>query len=221
VRTSPAGTLARVQRGLEALYRVDTGVEVDDFMVGSELRDALVTARRPREQLLVSETEGEMAVALFIDPEVLANLLDHDPSCRLGDHNLGDFLLAVEGVSHFVYAIWCARAARPVSQLELELQAEIDKYVTCLLTTAPEVRVSADLRRLLFGDVTYEPDLDHDEHARYRAANDNAQRYATWLEHTYVAPRRIPEMLAELRRFYRLGLAAKLGTIACARRRVA
>jgi hypothetical protein len=210
-----------VQRGLEALYRVDTGVEVGDFMVGSELRDALVTARRPREQLLVSETDGEMAVALFIDPDALANLLDHDPSRRLGDHNLGDFLLAVEGVSHFIYAIWCARAARRVSQLELELQAEIDKYVTCLLTTQPEVAVSADLRRRLFGDVTYEPDLDHDEHARYRAANDNAQRYATWLEQTYVAPRRIPEMLAELRRFYRLGLAAKLGTIACTSPRAA
>jgi hypothetical protein len=221
VRTAKPGTLARVQRGLEALYRVDTGVEVGDFMVGSELRDALVTARRPREQLLVSESDGEMAVALFIDPDVLANLLDHDPSRRLGDHNLGDFLLAVEGVSHFIYAIWCARAARRVSQLELELQAEIDKYVTCLLTTRPEVAVSADLRRRLFGDVTYEPDLDHDEHARYRAANDNAQRYAAWLEQTYVAPRRIPEMLAELRRFYRLGLPAKLGTIACTSPRAA
>jgi hypothetical protein len=36
-----------------------------------------------------------------------------------------------------------------------------------------------------------------------------------------VVPRRIPEMLAELRRFYRLGLAAKLGTIACATPRAA
>jgi hypothetical protein len=210
-------TLARVQRGLEALYRVDTGVEVGDFVVGSELRDALVTAqweRRPREQLLVSETDGDVEVALFIDPGALANLLDHDPARRLGDHNLGDFLLAIEGVSHFIYAIWCARAARPVSQLELELQAEVDKYITCLLTTEPEVAVSAALRHRLFGDVTYDTDLDHDEHARYRAANDNARRYAAWLEHTYVAPRRIPEMLDELRRFYRLGLPAKLGAIA-------
>lgn len=208
------GTLARVQRGLEALYRVSTGVEVGDFVVGSELRDALGPARRPREQLLVCEAEGELAVALFIDPEALANLTHHDPARRLGEHNLGDFLLAVEGVSHFIYAIRCARAQRPVSQLELELQAEVDKYVTCLLTTEPELAVSAALRRRLFGDASYEPDLDHDEHARYRAANDNAQRYASWLEHAFVGPRRIPEMLGELRRFYRLGLAAKLAAIA-------
>jgi hypothetical protein len=211
---APDGTLGRVQRGLEALYRVDTGVEVGDFTVGRELRDALVTARRPREQLLVCEADGEMAVALFIDPSVLANLTSHDPARGLGDHNFGDFLLAIEGVSHFIYAIWCARAERPVSQLELELQAEVDKYVTCLLTGEPGLAASAGLRRRLFGDVTYEADLDHDEHARYRAANDNAQRYASWLEQAYVGPRKIPEMLGELRRFYRLGLAEKLATIA-------
>ena len=207
-------TLDRVQRGLETLYRVDTGVEISDFVVGAELRDALVTARRPREQLLVCEADGEMSVALFIDPGVLDNLGAHDPARRLGDHNFGDFLLAVEGVSHFIYAIWCARAERRVSQLELELQAEVDKYVTCLLTTSPELGMSAALRHRLFDDAVYEADLDHDEHARYRAANDNAQRYTGWLEHAFVGPRRIPEMLAELRRFYRLGLAAKLATIA-------
>lgn len=212
--SGPACTLGRVQRGLEALYRVDTGVEVGDFVVGDELRDAIAPARRPREQLLVCEAEGEMALALFIDPRALANLTSHDPSRRLGEHNLGDFLLAIEGVSHFIYAVWCARAGRPVSQLELELQAEIDKYVTCLLTTEPAAPVSAALRRRLFGDAIYDTDLDHDEHSRYRAANDNAQRYASWLERAFVVPRRIPEMLGELRRFYRLGLAAKLGAIA-------
>ncbi|HEX2691017.1 MAG TPA: hypothetical protein VHN14_30595 [Kofleriaceae bacterium] len=209
-----AQTLDRVQRGLEALYRVDTGVEIGDFIVDAALRDALVSTRRPREQLLVCEADGELSLALFIDPRALANLTSHDPARRLGDHNFGDFLLAIEGVSHFIYAIRCARAERPVSQLELELQAEVDKYVTCLLTTEPEARVSAALRRRLFSDIWYEPDLDGEEHARYRAANDNAQRYATWLEQVFVVPRKIPEMLAELRRFYRLGLAGKLGAIA-------
>jgi hypothetical protein len=217
----PAAPLWRVQRGLEELYRVDTGVEIGDFVVGAELRDALVAARRPREQLLVCEADGEMAVALFIDPRALANLVSHDPARRLGDHNLGDFLLVIEGVSHFIYAIRCARAERPVSQLELELQAEVDKYVTCLLATEPEAEVSAALRRRLFDDAAYEPDLDHDERARYRAANDNAQRYAAYLEQAFVVPRRIPEMLAELRRFYRLGLAGKLGSIARAAGRAA
>ena len=207
-------TLARVQRGLEQLYRVDTGVTVDDFVIDEPTRDGLVRERRPREQLLVVEDQGEMSLALFVDPAALANLERNDPGRVLGDHNLGDFLLAVEGVSHFIYAICAARVDRKVSQLELELQAEVDKYVTCLLVTEP-VR-SKEWRERLFGDACYEPDLDHDESQRYRAANDNAHRYAAFLETEFVARRRIPEMLGELRRFYRLGLAAKLSTIATA-----
>ncbi|HEY4057727.1 MAG TPA: hypothetical protein VGM39_14030 [Kofleriaceae bacterium] len=228
-------TLGRVQRGIEALYRVETGCSVGDFVVGTEYRDELVRdlpsrvhadtlraehslglLRRPREQLLVVEQDGEMNLALYIEPSIIANLDQNDPSRRLGDHNLGDFLLAIEGVSHFIYTVCCARAERPVSQLELELQAEVDKYVTCLLTTEPETGVSEQLRHRLF-DAHYDADLDDEEHDRYRAANDNAHRYASWLEDTFVARRRIPEMLAELRRFYRLGLAAKLSTIATSR----
>jgi hypothetical protein len=206
--------LGRVQRGLEHMYRVETGVAVGDFVVGHELRDELAPARKAREQLLVLEADGEMGLALFIEPSVIDNLVAHDPAQRLGDHNLGDFLLAVEGVSHFVYTVCCARAQRTLSQLELELQAEIDKYVTCLLTSEPERDVSAELRHRLFTAFEYEPDLDEEERDRYRAANDNAMRYATYLEETFVRRRRIPEMLAELRRFYRQGLAGKLATIA-------
>lgn len=216
-------TLTRLQRGLEDLYRVETGVEVEDYVIGTGMREAIAPTRKSREQLLVAEEENEASIALFIDPVALANLATHDPSQSLGDHNLGDFLLAVEGVSHFIYAICCARADRKVTQLELELQAEVDKYVTCLLVTdagAPGNRgscredISSELRRRLFSDFEYEPDLDHDEHARYRAANDNAQRYTAFLEQQFVTRRRIPEMLGELRRFYRLGLSAKLSSIA-------
>ena len=199
--------LARVQRGLETLYRVDTGVAVDDFVIDDAGRAAFSPARRPREQLLAIEDRGEMNLALYVDPAAAAASYD-----RLGDHNFGDFLLVVEGVSHFIYTVWCARAERPLTQLELELQAEVDKYVTCLLHGGAGSRA---LRERLFVNFEYEPDLDDDERERYRAANDNAHRYAAWLEAEYVAPGKIPEMLAELRRFYRAGLAAKLAD--CAR----
>jgi len=206
--------LVRLQRGLEQLYRIATGVDVGDFMVDAGGRAALAPDRRPREQLLVYEAHGEVEIGLFVDPAVVATLVRHDPGAALDDRNFGDLLLAIEGVSHFVLAVWCATRERVVTALELELQAEVDKYITCLLLLAPEPDVSAALRRRLFHDIDYEPDLAADERDRYRAANDNAQRYAAWLEAEFVAPRRIPEMLDELRRFYRQPLARKLGVIA-------
>ncbi len=86
--------------------------------------------------------------------------------------------------------------------------------MTCLLQMDADPNASSMLRWRLFEDPTYEEDLDEEEQHRYRAANDNAARYASYLEETFVARRRIPEMLAELRRFYRQSLSAKLSTIA-------
>ena len=207
--------LGRLQRGLEELYRATTGVAIADFVLDDRERDLCGAARAPREQLLVApDDDGGVAIGLYVDRAVIDHLHAHDPSHALGDHNTAAFLYAVEGVSHFVFTVWCAQRERAVTALELELQAEIDKWVTCLLVTDHGAESSASWRRRLFGDFELEPDLDADERARYRAANDNAAAYARWLEAQYVAPRRIPELLAELRRFWRLPLAGKLAVTA-------
>jgi hypothetical protein len=192
------------------MYRVATGVQVDDFVIDEEARSVLGVARAPREQLLVHEDADGVDIGLFVDAAVLARLAAHDPGARLDDNNVAAFLYALEGVSHFVYAIVCAHAARAVSPLELELQAEVDKYVVCLLADGGAPAASPRWRRRLFEDFELEPDLDADERDRYRAANDGARRYAASLERRFVARGGTLDMLAELRRFYRLPLAGKL-----------
>lgn len=220
---SRAGSvLGRLQRGLEALYRVDTQLDVHLFVVSDNEREQALNdngrgpgaSRKPREQLLVSHAEGELSLGLYLDAHVIANLERHDPGQGLGEHNFGDFCLAVEGVSHFIYVARCAAADRPVSALELELQAEVDKFVSCLLVDEASTRRSAELRARLYEDVRYEEDLDHEERQRYQTANGGARDYARALEHRYLRHHRMGEMLIELRRFYRLGLEEKLGHIA-------
>jgi len=204
------GTLHQLQRGLEELYRIENDACVSDFLIDAELRGQLGVARSPREQLLITEQDGELSVGLFVDDAALSNLAVNDPARRLDERNLGDFLLAVEGVSHFVYLCWRARHDARVSALELELQAEVDKYITCLLCGDGGARRSAELRRRLFDDVEFEEDLDHEERDRYRVANANAHRYSASLERRYVRTARIDAMLDELRRFYRQPLEGKL-----------
>jgi len=211
-RASRLSVLARLQRGLETLYRVETHLPIDDFLVDAETRDATLGAgaRLPREQLVIQQHEGELAMALFVDGEALSNLERHDPSDRLDHRNFTDFCLAVEGVSHFVYLALCAAGDRSVSQLELELQAEVDKYACCLLLAGRDPA----LRRRLYGDVQFADDLDPEERARYQAANAEADRYAAALDRRFVQTDRTDALLAELRRFYRMALADKLGRIA-------
>jgi hypothetical protein len=202
--------LARLQLGLETLYRVETRLAIDAFVIDGGARDRMQPARAPREQLLLRERDGEMEMALFVDAAALANLERHDPAARLDDRNFSDFCLAVEGVSHFIYLALCAARERAVSQLELELQAEVDKFVCCFLQTG----VTTNLRRRLFGDVAYAEDLDADERERYRTANQEAGRYAAALEHRFVARAQTTALLTEVRRFYRMALPEKLGRIA-------
>jgi hypothetical protein len=215
--TRPAGrhhgrlsVLTRLQLGLEALYRVETRLDVEAFVIDEEQRRTSGVARAPREQLLVSESNDELSMALFVDAKAIENLERHDPAHGLHAANFGDFCLAVEGVSHFIYVALCAAVERRVSQLELELQAEVDKFACCVLMQ-PD---AADLRRRLFQDVSFAQDLEPGERERYRTANDEAERYAGALQRQFVEPDRLDDMLADLRRFYRLGLRDKLAHIA-------
>lgn len=202
--------LARVQLGLEALYRVETRLDVEAFVIDESEREATGVARAPREQLLVRQSEDELSMALFVEARALDNLERHDPAGGLHAGNFSDFCLVVEGVSHFVYLALCAGVERRVSALELELQAEVDKFACCVLLQ-PD---AADLRRRLFRDVSFADDLEPLERERYQTANDEADRYAESLQRRFVEPERLDEMLADLRRFYRLSLADKLGHIA-------
>ena len=140
----------------------------------------------PREQLLVREDDDELSMALFLDAAALANLERHDPA-------------AAWTTTTSPTSAWRSRASatsstsraapppsRCVSPLELELQAEVDKFVSCLLLAG---RPLEQLRARLYGDVAYADDLDDDERDRYRTANDEARRYAGVLERRFVERR--------------------------------
>jgi hypothetical protein len=209
-------TLSDMQRTLESLYGVDTSMDVGDFVIDDETRKSLGPARAPREQLLLREAGGELEIALFVDPAALESLGGGDPARGPGEHNLGEFCLVLEGVSHFVYTVLHAKAGTPLSAFELELQAEVDKFATCALaaTARGEGGQVGRLRERLFADIELLDDLDPEERRRYRSANHHAARFARTLEHRYLRAGRISRMVAELRRFYRLSSRGKIDHIA-------
>lgn len=211
--------LARLQRQLERLYDVSVGHDVEDFVIhDAELAGRLENSPTPRtapEKLLLHETDDSVDVALYLDRTLVERLKQDDPSERLHAGNLPDFLTALEGISHFLYLTWSVRHERTVSLLELELQAEIDKFILAALLLAREHggRVPAALHSMLFEAPVLDPALNDELRERYRAANDYARRYCGWLQRHYMAGARRPGMMSELRRFYRLGHHGKLAYI--------
>jgi hypothetical protein len=209
-------TITFFQEELEAIYGV-RAPRVIDFLVDREgARDAAGEPRAP-EALLVRESEGELELGLFLDDDVVsaADSADpHDPRPLLtAPSSLPHLACAAEGVSHFVYLATRAAAGRPVSLLELEVQAEVDKFALLVLHLWRRGlrRLSPALRRRLFERVRYHAHLDDAELERYRLANHLGGGYACWLESRYVEGADVEGLLRELRQSYRLGGGEKLG----------
>ena len=111
---------------------------------------------------------------------------------------------------HLVEA-WNAARDKAVSLFELELQAEVDKFVTTgLLLRAQIGREPDGLHAWLFDSPTLAAELEEHERDRYRRANRYAARYCQRL-----TLGRDGEGAAhrELRHFYRLSQASKLAHI--------
>ena len=172
-------------------------------------------AAAAEERLLVAQCGEEVGVSLFVHRDVLERLAADSPSEALHDGNLPDFLTALEGVSHFVYLTWNAHHRRSVSLLELEMQAEVDKWIASalLLGAQRRGRIPKRLRRVLFDDARVEDGLDEEHAARYRHASFYAGKYCSGLEARFLRAGALTPLLRELRRFYRLGGRAKMHRI--------
>lgn len=170
-----------------------------------------VHPRSAPEKLLLAQDGDDLHIALYLDADVIETLRYKEPHACLQNDNLDVFLQALEGVSHFIYLTWNAAYDKPVSLLEMELQAEVDKYITSAVYSGRRSESgSGSVRRRLFGNPNYRAELDRVEHVRYRRANDFANAYCQRLEEDYRHDFCGPRMFNELRRFYRLPQAGKL-----------
>ncbi len=215
--------LTQLQQLIGGIYDVNVAHDVYDFLVTDRGRlPACVRARASEEDLIVAEAGNggeEAAISLYLDPGLLERLRQEDPMVRLHEGNVADYCKALEGVSHFLYLAWNAGHDRPVSILELEMQAEIDKYVASywLLRRQLPQRFPAELRRILFERTRVDPRLAAGREDLYREASRHAAKFCRSLEQSL---RRSDggsgaegEVLTELRRFYRLSNARKVAHI--------
>ena len=204
--------LTRLQSLISGIYDVSIAHDVYDFLVTDRGRlPAAAPTSESDEELFVSHSAGEggeVGVSLYLDPALLERLNVADPLVRLHGGNVADYWTALEGVSHFLYLAWNAGHDRPVSLLELEMQAEIDKYISSywLMREQFPGRFPAELLNVLFERTRVDSRLARGRESLYREATHYAQKFCRRLEQSLRVARGESdgEVLAELRRFYRL-----------------
>jgi hypothetical protein len=205
--------IGRVQEHLEAIYGFICEARAEAFVVDTEAAVQLGATGRAEEELLVHEAGEDVELALYLSPALLDRLKPYEagPVGYLLDTDLDGYCQMAEGVSHFLYVAHTVAHGRTVSLLELEAQAEVDKFAVCLLHRWGEgVKAWADeLLARLFQRVSYRPGLSARERWRYEEANRLSYRFCQRLM-GHVEGRRLDKLLSDLRYAYRLGAEAKL-----------
>ena len=207
--TDAPSNLVRMFRGLERLYELDSGLDPETLVVPMQPGAALV-----RELLVFRESDDGLEVALAIDATTLQRFESDEMEWTLGDEGLGAALPVLEGLSHLVYLAEAARCERPVSGLELETQAEVDKLAICLLHHWPALRRSAAAREkfeALVDRLYYRFEIvptDAELRARYDTANRVALGFSRRLRPAVEAGR-LDELRRLLQRFWRASMTEK------------
>lgn len=208
--------LGQLQSLLTDFYDLEVAHDVADFLItDAGLASALDGgARASDEKLLIAEHGGDAEVSLFLHADLMDRLKANDPVAALNERNLADFWTAFEGVSHFIYFAWRASIDVPMTLFEMELQAEIDKFiVTALLLRRQGERPPKSLHHWLFQLPSFANDLSREELLRYERANYYAAKYCGKLWPRLERRRDSEPLQRELRRFYRLSRPAKIDLI--------
>ncbi len=156
----------RIQKRLDSLYGLETP-DVTSFLRPSAERREVLEVRQSR--------RGDVEIALYLPEEA-------DQGAR--PPTLDVLCQVAEGVSHFVYLAERSRRRLPATQLELELQAEVDKFVVLAASVEPSrpgaplaPHTTSALRERLYGNVRYLHPEGTETGERYRLANRLAARF--------------------------------------------
>jgi len=181
-----APTVAAAARLLIDVYRLGLDFDAESFMIEAEFAKRILgeagsldsAGGVPRSGVLIREDAEGAQVGLYLDPTDLA-----DPGA------------VVEETSHLLCLVWHARRDLPISRLLLEIQGEVDRYVVG--------RFSGNDGLGHFRQFEWADWMDAETRRIYVMAHRTAHRYCAFLSKRFPSDRDVPELLRELRQYYR------------------
>lgn len=222
--------LSKLQGKLQSQYDLDIPYDVTRF-VSHDIEVAKNLAQKVEydeehvqeidiEVVFVRQDADSMEFLLYLDAEIVQNYnhyqlipeVDENRRVTLPLPYVDEVCALVEGVSHAVCLLWHAHNDRQIRPIDLELQAEVDKFVVLLdeRKSKPEYK---KLHKQLFTQFSLTQARGSEVYERYRTANELAARYCHWLAETFVNSANQTGLDQELARFYRLSGQAKFDHI--------
>jgi hypothetical protein len=219
--------IRKIDRALKRIYNLETHYWAERFLLRGPLRE--FTARNAGLQGAVLVQNGrigniketdqteDLSVGIFFSEKVKKELLAirraHVKTWTT--EQMQAFAVATEEISHFNYLIHNAVLGRSVSQLELEMQGEVDKFLLAFFT----LTMNRDARRAelfqgvfdqLFERFHWAEHLTEEQKERYAEANHCAQKFILKCRYHLAKAESYENAFRVLRLFYRLSASEKI-----------
>jgi hypothetical protein len=191
------------------LYQIESQHRAEDFVHAD-------STHRPGTLVLFDESKNKdsLSIGILFSKEVRETLAKFPkwPSGEITTLELSALSVATEEISHFHYLIFHVQQGRAVSQLELELQGEIDKFLVAYFASPSQ---SFDqLFESFFQKFRWTESLTEEQRERYQDAHQLARRFVLKLRQELESTQVPEEVFEKLRRYYRLSKSEKISLIA-------
>lgn len=202
--------LTMLQLKLETYYDINPPYSISEFVCHSaQVETGSSSCKGTTPEMLIYREDGtNLDISLFLNPSLLQDISIDNYKTNWTGEIFNNGCIVLEGVSHFLYMVFNAHYDRQVSMLDLEIQAEIDKFLFSVLDTdhtdSPDVLIQR-----LFCDVSYRDDLSDTLRYRYEQANDLAHSYCQWLHDNFTLVANNKSLLAEVGSLYRTNGTAR------------
>lgn len=162
-----------------------------------------------QEELIIAEfPDGQFELALHLDPQ-LEKMTEQNPL-----QHVHELCLLTEGLSHFLFITERIHAARSTSLLEMELQAEVDKFLILhLLSWEQEQHCPPKLFAQQFEEHRFAEHLNGAEFSRYQTAHQFAAKFCHRLRERYIYPLKMRELISAAREFFSHDFYHKVKTL--------
>ncbi len=127
-----------LQRKIEKTYALDTGItNIEQYIIGDKGYEEFYAKENIRTvvnsssgaKVLIRNAECTLRVSIYYPDALIRQLEDNDPRAGIHDDNIDLCASFVEELDHFLFIARNYKWNRPFSLLELELQANVTKYL--------------------------------------------------------------------------------------------
>ena len=212
--------IKELQRKIEKTYALNTGItNIEQYIIGDKGYEEFYAKEKIRTvvnshsgaKVLIRDAGETLKVSIYYPDELIRELESNDPRLGLHDGNIDLCASFVEELDHFLFIAQNYKQNRPFSLLELELQANVTKYLVLKYFIALQnksIKLSKFDKEYIRYHLFYKRKYDIEDTSERKRYEDAGKFGMMYTKHIDLLPQE--DRLRDLRQFSRMTCPSKI-----------